>query len=275
MGGYILAGRKLESDKAYLIKLDVNGDTTWTKELGGIYTQYMANSVEQTSDGGYILAGVYFDSGYLGFLIKTDAAGNLSWLKSFPLQATSVQQTADGGYVITGYSSLNDGDIYLVKTDSAGDLVWSQGIGGSGYQYGSSVRQVADGGYIIAGNNNSVDANGDGYLVKTDSSGNVLWSQIIGGALYQSIESVRQTVDGGYILAGEDDSVDLNCNAYLVKTDSSGNVSWSKSIGDSSCQYAHDVQQTTDGGYVIIADSDSNDGGDIYLIKTDSAGNIE
>ena len=148
----------------------------WQKTFGGINGD-LATSVQQTSDGGYIIAGVTwsYGSGKAGvYLIKTDSKGNLEWEKTFgginDDGATSVQQTKDGGYIMAGgtysYGSGKD-DVYLIKTDSNGNLEWQRTFGGSDNDRAWSVQQTSDGGYILAGGTYSYGSGGcDVYLIK-------------------------------------------------------------------------------------------------------------
>jgi len=200
-------------------------------------------SVQQTTDGGYIITGVYNheedndDSDI--WLIKTDSNGNKEWKRRFGDgdydKGYGVQQTTDGGYIMIGNYNL------LVKTDSEGNEEWIKNIGGR------SVQQTTDGGYIIG--------QSSGGLLKTDSDGNEeWWNQSID--LYGGY-SVQQTTDGGYIMTG---------NYNLVKTDSQGNVEWNRTI-DGCGLCSPSVRQTTDGGYICVFGND--------LVKTNSQGNVE
>lgn len=257
-------------------------DTLWTAIYGGNNDEYGA-SVQQTSDGGYIVAGYTYSYGAGErdvYLIKTDELGNELWYQTYGGSSNdygfSVQQTADGGYIVAGQTmsyGVGGYDVWLIKTGASGDSLWSQTFGRGDYDCGHSVQQTADGGYIIAGYTRSYGAGFDDvYLIKTDASGDTLWTQIFGGSDYDCGYSVQQTTDDGYIVAGYTASYGAGgADVYLIKTDASGNVEWTQTYGGSGWDCGYSVQQTTDGGYIIAgAGSD-----DVYLIKTDASGNEE
>jgi hypothetical protein len=238
-GGYIIAGRTdsfgAGSDDAYLIKTDANGHEVWSRTFGGIHQEW-ASSVQQTSDGGYIVGGYTYGYGgelFMAYVIKTDANGVEVWSRTFGgammERASSVQQTSDGGYIVAGETySFGAGlaDVYLVKTDANGHEVWARAFGGSEYDQAYSVQQTSDGGYIAAGWTNSFGAGArDVYLVKTDRSGNEVWSRTFGGGRWDYAYSVEQTSDGGYIVAGFAEGLGAGgADVYLIKTDANGNA---------------------------------------------------
>jgi outer membrane protein assembly factor BamB len=286
-GGYIITG-EIESfgngwSDIYLIKTDENGNELWSQTFGGEFNE-IGYSVQQTTDGGYIIGGHTSSFGNGGrdvYLIKTDENGNELWSQTFGGtngdRGYSVQQTTDGGYIITGETnSFGNGnlDVYLIKTDENGNELWSQTFGGTNGDIGYSVQQTTDGGYIITGSTNSF-GNGsvDFYLIKTDENGNEQWSKTFGGEEFDKGYSVQQTTDGGYIITGSTNSFGNGSgNVYLIKTDENGNEQWSKTFGDDYNNYGHSVQQTTDGGYIITGLTYYL-GSDVYLIKTDENGN--
>ncbi|MCD4708481.1 MAG: hypothetical protein K8S62_12185 [Candidatus Sabulitectum sp.] len=288
-GGYIVAGYT-ESYGAgdydvYLVKTDSSGDTLWTKTFGG--TEYDPGfSVQQTTDEGYIVAGSTRSYGAGGadvYIIKTNSDGDTLWTNTYGGSGYDagyfVQQTTDGGYVATGYTysyGAGGADVYLIKTDSIGDTLWTKTFGGYEWEYGFSVRQTTDGGYIVAGFTDSYGAGlDDVYLIKTDSSGDTLWTKTYGGTNFDVGYYAHQTIDGGYIVAGSTESYGAGGeDVYLIKTDSGGNVLWTKTFGGSDYDAGYSVQQTADGGYIIAGSVKSfgAGGSDVYIIKTDSSG---
>jgi regulation of enolase protein 1 (concanavalin A-like superfamily) len=258
----------------------------WQKTFGGSNNDH-GYSIQQTSDGGYIIAGETWSFGagtYPNvYLLKIDSAGNMQWQKTFGGsgwdRGWSVQQTSDDGYIVAGdtYSpGVDEGDIYLVKTDSDGNLIWHKTFGGSKCDWEGKVRQTTDGGYIIAGSTSSFGAGRDDvYLIKTDPNGNFLWQNTFGGSNWENGYSVQQTTDGGYIIGGKAYGEGYQ-DVYLVKADSAGNLKWQKTFGGSGSDRGYSVHQTSDGGYIIAGRTASFGAGwlDVYLIKTDPNGNL-
>jgi PKD repeat protein len=234
-------------------------------------------SVQQTQDGGYIIAGGTNSQGAGSmdlYLIKTDNTGNLSWERTYGGAdwdyGYSVQQTLDDGYIITGESESN---LYLIKTDKFGNQNWSRIYGGG---EGHSVQQTLDGGYIIAGSTYSQGAGDyDIYLIKTDNDGNLVWEKTFGGTNEDFGYSVQQTQDGGYVIVGTTRSEGAGeIDVYLIKTDNAGIMVWKKTFGGANKDHGFSVQQTLDGGYIIAGRTQIVGDDDVYLIKTNNAGNL-
>ncbi|MHC4686814.1 MAG: outer membrane protein assembly factor BamB family protein [Planctomycetota bacterium] len=291
-GGYIIAGYTKSfgagEEDVYLVKTDSDGNEVWSKTIGGPERD-IAEALQLTSDGGYIVAGntkSFGEGDSDAYLIKTDSNGNVEWTQTFGGSsneaANSVEPIHDGGYIVAGFtysfsSSDSDPDIYLIKTDSNGNVEWNRSFGGPFTENALSVQQTFDGGYIIAGITASLGSgSNDFYLVKTDSNGDALWTRTFGGEGFDTAWSVQQTNDEGYIIIGETSSFgEMGVDAYLVKTDSSGIVVWTKNLGGSSKDVATSGKQTGDNGYVIAGYTHSFGEGkeDVYLVKIDSNGN--
>ena len=282
-GGYIIAGMT-ESfgagfDDVWLIKTNDSGDTLWTKTFGGNYSEW-SNSVQQTSDGGYIIAGKTssFSTGISDvWLIKTNDLGDTLWAKTYGGvngdAAWSVQQTKDGGYLIIA-TTLSFGagfvDTWLLKTDDSGDTLWTKTFGGISDDWCGSVQQTTDGGYIISGWTESFGAgSNDGWLIKTDDSGDTLWTKTYGGTSSDVFSWVQQTSDGGYIITGYTESFGAGSeDGWLIKVNDSGDTIWTKTIGGSSQEFCSSVEQTKDGGYIITGIKNTGNSWDIWLLKT-------
>ena len=258
----------------YLVKTSINGSFLWSRVFGntGFNEGY---SVEQTSDGGYIITGEYdTGSGSLAIcLIKTNNAGNLTWTNLFEgAWGSSVQQTFDGGFVLTG---VNINDICLIKTDSLGSVSWWKTFGTTSNMKSYSVKETTDGGYIIGGYVFNGVAR-DVSLIKTDANGDTLWTKSYGGTGDFICYSMEQTTDGGYLIAGAiDTTLSFTYDVLLLKTDSLGNIQWSRDYGDFNYAFTHTAIQTSDGGFLIggiYNDIMSTGNTYSYLIKTDSLG---
>ncbi len=256
----------------------------------------MAQSIQPTSDGGFIVAGTSISNdGDVGgnngdfdyWVVKLDASGGLVWETNLGGSdrdwAYSIQQTTDDGYIVAGESDSNDGDVggnnggydyWIVKLDASGNLVWETNLGGSNNDRAYSIQQTTDGGYIVAGVSSSNDGDVGGnqgdwdfWIVKLDASGGLVWETNLGGSDRDWAYSIQQTTDDGYIVAGTSSSNDgdvggniLGGDYWIVKLDASGNLVWETNLGGSNYDSARSIQQTTDDGYIVAGYSRSNDG---------------
>jgi len=288
-GGYAVLGNSFSYGAGkydvYLLRLGSAGDTLWSKTYGGEDTD-QGYSIDQTGDGGFIIAGTTRSFGHGErdvYLICTDASGDTAWVKfiggAADDQARSVRCTSDNGFIICGTTdSYGHGysDLYLVKTDSLGDTVWTRAYGGSGGESGYAVRQTLDGGFIAIGSTGSF---GDGYssvyVVRVDADGDSLWANSYGGTGADYGYTVELTPDGGFLLAGGTASYGSGYNdAYLIKIDADGNVLWEQVYGGSMDDRAYSICLAMDGTIMLTGTTESYGSGklDIYLIKTDPAG---
>ena len=289
--GYIITGSTYSSFgagkyDAWLIKTNASGDTLWTKTFGEFGSDY-AYSVQQTADEGYILTGskgTFDGNGSDVWLVKTDVNGDTLWTKTFfSYYSTncgqSVQQTEDEGYIIVGYTEswdYSNGEVWLIKTNASGDTLWTKTFGGSQREYGNSIQQTVDKGYIITGSTHSFGAGGsDVWLIKTNASGDTLWTKTFGGSSIDGGNYIRQTIDEGYIITGYTHSFGAgNYDVWLIKTNASGDTLWTKTFGGKGEDWGYAGQQTLDEGYIITGYTSSFPAGDrdAWLIKTNADG---
>ncbi len=265
---------------AWLIKTDSNGNQLWSKTFGGRLRDE-AYSVQQTSDGGYILAGKtasYGDVDYDAWLIKTDSNGNEQWNRTDggPNEdiALSVKQTLGDRYTSIGSTKSYDAgnNMYLfIEYDKDGNRKWGKYSGGASYEVAVQLNQTLDGGYIIAGAKQLYGAEDvDAWLIKTNNNGYNEWDKTFGGTGDDRAWSVQQTSDGGYILAGQTNSYGAgDYDVLLIKTDANGNEQWNKTSGGIGDDAAYSVQQTMDGGYILAGKTYPDEAGksDALLVK--------
>jgi len=292
-GGFIIAGYELcfypnADDNFLLIKINSEGSVQWERVFGGSGSE-KANSVQQTSDGGFIIAG-YTNSFGLGlsdiWLIKTDENGMHQWDytygSNFGEEALSVKQTADNGYIIAGDESIPDymglfiNNALIIKTDQNGVEQWRQSLGNSGNDVATSVQQTLDGGFIVAGYTNSEYTNTDFWIVKLDAEGIVQWEQTYGGNNTDRARSITQTSDGGYILVGVSDSFGLgDTDCLIVKFDNTGMFEWEQILGNDDDDTGYSIQPTLDDGFIIAGYTKPYETflqGNIWINKIDENG---
>ncbi len=225
--------------------------------------------------------------------------------------ARSVKSTPDGGCIVSGFASTSNGDVFgnhggldlwVIKLSETGATQWKKCFGGSNQDFGHSVDCASDGGFIVSGytrsNNGNVMSGNHGiediWLVKLNAQGSIQWEKTYGGSgvdrLGDYVGSMERTVDNGYILAGYSNSTDGDVTGnhglldiWVVKTDDMGTLQWQKSYGGSSTDAPRAIHQTSDGGYIIIGDTNSNDGDvsgnhgdrDVWVLKINAIGDIE
>jgi hypothetical protein len=243
----------------WLIRTDQVGYVQFAKTYGSTSVD-VAESVIQTSDGGYALAGYASLQGHDFWLVKVNATGNMDWNHAYGGlgwdEARSVAQTRDGGYILAGQVESNGNwyDVGLFKVNSAGDEEWNITWGGQGWEETFSVVQTSDEGYVATGRLLAPEA----VLLLRVDSGSVTWNMTWSGA---SGYSVVETNDGGYAIA-------CSGSVNLVKTDSTGRQLWNRTYSGAD---ARSIIETSEGGYVLAGVKD----GDCWLVETDSLGNVQ
>jgi len=285
-GGYIIGSFNtipMWGQALWVLKLSFNGNIEWQKSYGGRNSEE-AYFIQQTSDGGYIVAGQnfsYWDTlEYDILVLKLASDGTIEWNKTYggskDDQAYSIQQTSDGGYIVAGQTeSFGAGsqDLWILKLNSVGDTEWQKTYGGSGSESARSIQQTSDGGYIVAG-----AGSGDFLVLKLSSDGTIEWQKTYGGSESQSAYSIQQTSDGGYIVAGKIRFFGAgNEDIWVLKLSLVGDIEWQKTYGGIQSDEASSIQQTGDGGYIVAGSTDSYGAGkrDFLILKLSSNGDID
>ncbi|MEM5566955.1 T9SS type A sorting domain-containing protein [Psychroserpens sp. AS72] len=299
----------------WIVKLDAFGNLIWEHSYGGSENE-KAYDIEQTSDGGYIVIGISESNDFNGItghngyedivVLKLDSSGVLEWGKfhgssSYNDRGLSIEQTADGGYIAAGLVGVdgNGFDFWIAKLTNLGEIDsnWANTIYGGQYNDAAhDVTKTSDGGYVAAGFAKygipGVGIETDFWIKKFDSNGNVEWDQLLGGTGTDVAQTIYQTSDGGYIVAGTTRSNDGHVTNYhgksdiwVVKLDNMGDLEWQRALGGSDDEEATSIFQTLDGNYVISGFTESIDGDisysiasnlvkDFWVIKLDPNGNI-
>ena len=291
-GGFIVIGGALVSGPGYvdvyMMKVDNLGNFLWGHTFGG--SGYDSGySVQQTGDGGFIIAGTRSsDTNYTtyAYLIRTDSLGNQLWNNTYRSDVAdytygnSVRLTNDGGFVVAGTATIStNSDVYVLKTDGTGNKQWDRTYNASAgsHDYGGGIQQTGDGNYIIAGSSTPQNGYGNVYLFKIDNQGVPLWQKLLSSGAYTTDgQSIALSADDGFIICGDrygyTDSL-FGIDLYLLKTNASGAVQWSNAYGERSTDTCTWAQPTSDGGYILTGTTDfRNMGYDMSLVKVDASG---
>lgn len=320
------SGDKTESsrgaDDYWVLKLDSNRKIEWDKTYGGSGVDRL-NSIIQTEDGGYLLGGTSESdisgdkTGALSgrndmWILKINAAGNIEWQKTIGGNKIDLLQkiipAVDGGYILAGSSESDisgdkteanrgfGGDFWILKINDSGEIQWQKTIGGDNGDYLFSIHATSDGNYICVGTTsseisgekseptvcNSVDA----WVVKIDTSGEIIWQKDLGGNSTEDVKEIRELPGGGFIVGamsysdasghkGEDSRGDRDY--WAIELDKNGNVVNDKTLGGSATDQLTSVVVADDGTYIlggwstsdISADKteNTNGGWDYWVLK--------
>jgi hypothetical protein len=280
---YIIAGYSHSFGNGYevfLICIDQNGDSLWTKTFGGPNDDE-AFDIKQTLSENYIIAGwsSSYGSGLRdAYLIHVSGTGDTIWTRTYGGAARDiafgVYPTADGGFVFSGEtrsSGNGQSDLYLAKANNQGDSLWAKTYGGSQQDFGYSVLETADSGLIAVGFTESFGSGmGDAYIVRTDASGDSIWAKTFGGSLDERAYKIQHASDGGFIITGYSASTGAGGNdVYVVKMDENGDSIWTRTYGGTQDDYGYDIKVCANGGYVITGKTRSFGSGneDLYLLR--------
>ncbi len=302
-------------------KLDANGSTQWSRALGGTETEFGVSCIE-ASDGSILVMGntgsVDGDvTGTLGlqgiWVVKLSAQGTLLWQRTYGGSGSEnavpqLRRTPDGGFMLHGLTTSDDGDVtdlngpgeqdhWIVKLDAAGDIEWNRTLGGSGAEYGINVIPTTDGGYIVnfaytrSNDGDVVNNHGedDLWLVKLNVTGAIVWSLTLGGSDFELGMDAVVLPDGDIVILGHTKSTDGdvqenqgNYDVLLARVSSGGTLLWTRTYGGSQNETASDLLTTADGGFLVMASANSNDGDvtgahggqDMWVLKVNGNGDL-
>lgn len=298
-GGYILIGYTTSTDgdvtnnhgeeDLWILKLDASGNIQWQKTYGGSDNEEGLD-IQQTNDGGYIAIGstssidgdIMINYGQRDmWVIKLDNLGNTQWQKTYGDvyndNGSQIRQLSDGNYIVSGtynFFSTDTSDFWILKLNTSGAIIWQKTYGGSSREYPYDIQLTNDDGYILVGYTQSIDGDiignhgqGDVWLTKLNSSGSIEWKKTFGGTLSDYGEAIKQTLDGGYIIAGnaQSNNGDVTGNHgsadfWVIKTDALGNIQWQKTIGGNSFDVARAIIQISNGTYIVAGGTFSANG---------------
>jgi Secretion system C-terminal sorting domain/Domain of unknown function (DUF5122) beta-propeller len=289
-GGFAIAGDTYNyvttTADWFILKMDAGGTIQWVKTINRAAYDY-SGSIVQTSGGGFAIGGMSATGGVFSgdmYVVKLNSAGTYQWSKTYGGShdevAYSIIRTSDGGLAFAGYSnSFGPYNLFnFIKTDSLGNIQWNRLIGESGTgSHVYSIIQLADGSYVLAGEFTPTGTGDyDMYIVKLNSSGTIQWTRTVVGTGYDMANSIVQTTDGSFVLAGYTNSYGSGGHdMYIVKLNSSGSLQWSKTVGGTGDEQALSIVKANDGGFVAAGYTSSfgNGGKDIFIVKFDAAGN--
>ena len=268
-GGYVMCGYSNSYPPGgadfRVLRLNAIGEVDWAYDYGGEFTADYANGICQVQDGGFIVVGSNSTEGV--YILKINSMGIQINEEFVAISGTPhrVQATFDGGAIMVGGAS----SLYVMKLNANGGNSWLKSYGGASAGY--SVIQLADSGYAVFGHKEYPLLDDDFWLIRLNKDGDSLWTRHYGNKYNDRGYSVRQTYDGGFIMAGNmfpENGIDYQ-EFYIVRTDSLGDTLWTKTVGGDQPEYAYCMQMTSDSGYVIVGRTRSYGAGDYdyYLVK--------
>ncbi|UCF81336.1 MAG: hypothetical protein JSV08_02685 [Acidobacteriota bacterium] len=268
-GGFIVAGFTASFGASFydvwVLKLNPDGTIDWEKTYGGA-SDDRAYSIQQTADDGYVVAGYtqsFGDSDGDVWVLKLNPDGTIEWDKTYggayTEEANSIRQTSDYGFIVAGVAeSLSEpnGDIWVLKLSDLGAIEWEKTYGGASLDRAYSVQQTSDDWFVVAGQTYSFGTAGDMLVLRLNNLGAIQWQETYGGPDSELANSIQQTTDGGYVVAGYTD-MGPGGSAWVLKLSDLGAIQWQKIYSGFSWEEARSIRQTTDGGYVVAGSTDS------------------
>jgi uncharacterized delta-60 repeat protein len=268
-GGFVVAGFT-ESFQAkerdfWVFRLDSEGNIQWQRTYGGWGNDH-AHNIQETDDGGYIVIGCTdsYGAGYNDvWVLKLAANGDVEWQRAYGGNSYDygyfIRQISDGGFIVAGETFVSTADQYsdgwVLKLGSNGDIEWQRAYGGLWNDFIRNVLPTADGGYIALGQTNAWSYGSDNYdiwVLKLTSTGDIEWQRRYGGSGYENPWMIQCTSDNGYMVAGYTNSFGAGgYDAWIIKLDSSGDIEWHNAYGGWDGDFAHSIQETAEGDYIV------------------------
>jgi hypothetical protein len=305
---YVTVGYAIDSLSIdiYLLKINLSGDTLWTRRYKGPLIVTFGFDGVLGPDGNYVIVGSVASSHSPScssslYILRIDSSGDVLDTRQYGEGSEgglSVNLVPDGGYIFTGWrkrgkkerlkefnqrvwwprKTMSNDDIYLVRTDESLDTLWTRTYGKDKEEEGHGVIPTEDNGFLITGFTESFspDFTSDIYVIKTDSMGDTMWTQIYGGDKSDGAGRGFMASDGNYVIPGYTESFDAKAqpnshNSYIIKIDRFGNLLWERVYGDNTSEdWVFSGQETLDKGFIFVGSRE----GDLYLIKTDSTGRV-
>lgn len=290
-GGFLVVGEKgnfgSTQARCWLLRTDANGDTTWTRSYAGAGNATGWDVLISSTEAFWIAGTTEPASGEQAnfWLLRTNLQGEEVWSRSYGTpeheSAFSAVLVSTGGFALCGVTDDVDewgdetGDVWLLRTDADGDSLWSRHYGGNHADWGFCVIESGDGGFVISATSRSFgDGDQDGWLIRTDAEGNVVWDQVHGGTRDDGAWCVRQAVGGGFVVAGYRD--DPTADLWLFKTNMNGETVWERTYGGADDDWGYRVEPTRDGGYIVAGTTESFGAARsmVWILKTDAAGRV-
>ena len=271
-----------------MMKVDSLGNQIWAENFGG-FSADEPRGLNITPDGEILVSGYVSSFGFGGKdiqIIKADNNGNIHWAKTFGTIFDDHNArnliTSNGNYLFTGetdFTGFLNWNPTLIKTDTSGNIIWAKRYPGNVEDWSRSVIELSSGGYVFAGNTQSYGSGqNDIYIVKTDTSGNVIWAKAIGSNQDDVGYSVTESSDGKIAVAGYTNSFGFGAyDVFLLKMDLDGTLDWLHTFGGLNDEFAFDLKTTPDNGFILTGKrvSDAIGGSDVYVVKTDASGKTE
>ncbi len=270
-GGYIFTGYTASFGVGitdlWLVKMDKDGNTLWQKTVATSFSQF-GNDVQQTSDGGYIVAGQesFGDFIYDLWVVKFDSSGSVVWQKTYGGSeqdyGRAILQTNDGGYIVVGATEsagAGESDAWIMRLNGSGDIVWQKSYGGLLNDEANAIYPTSNGHFIIAGTTESFGAGeSDTWLFVIDINGNIIWQKTYGGPDEETGIFIEQLDDGKLMATGYTGSYgNGRSDAWVLKLDPNGNIDDCDVIGVSTATVMN-TAVTAQVPSIILGNSQAN-----------------